>query len=377
MRPSHSDRVRVAAVAALASLVAACGTGQASPASPATERELTTVNYYTIPTPSLEDNLISEKAERGFWVYLPPQYFESDEPMRTVYYLPNYGDHILHNTNMAEFFPPAFATIGPLIVVVIDGENRYEGSFWQDSPVTGNWGTFVAEDVVDYVDANFRTVDAPAARGIAGHAMGGFGAFDIALRHPDVFGAAYAFAPWVARSANAEEILGFPAARIGTVVSTLEEVRGLPAVEVLAVFDELPVEIWSERTALDVAYGMAFAPLLEPPFFEYPYSRVDSEFVLNPDVWARWTPAIGGISDDPTDVAAHWGALTRVGIDCGSNQEYEWIPNACAYLDGMLTGAGVDHDYWPENGPGVDHVHAGSVERMLPFFDEWLTTDVG
>lgn len=49
---------------------------------------------------------------------------------------------------------------------------------------------YIARDVVRYVDSHFRTINDPGRRGIGGLSMGGYGAITIALRYPDVFGAA-------------------------------------------------------------------------------------------------------------------------------------------------------------------------------------------
>ena len=51
-----------------------------------------------------------------------------------------------------------------------------------------NIETYVAIDLVRYVDARYRTIAEAAYRGIGGLSMGGFGAMNIALHHPDVFG---------------------------------------------------------------------------------------------------------------------------------------------------------------------------------------------
>ena len=48
--------------------------------------------------------------------------------------------------------------------------------------------TFVATELVHYVDSKYRTIAEPAYRGIGGLSMGGFGAMNIAVHHPDVFG---------------------------------------------------------------------------------------------------------------------------------------------------------------------------------------------
>lgn len=55
-----------------------------------------------------------------------------------------------------------------------------------------NVALWLHRDLVTYVDANYRTLPNAGARGIAGFSMGGFGAIDLAMRHPDVFGAVYA-----------------------------------------------------------------------------------------------------------------------------------------------------------------------------------------
>ncbi|HKV56705.1 MAG TPA: alpha/beta hydrolase-fold protein, partial [Ktedonobacteraceae bacterium] len=48
--------------------------------------------------------------------------------------------------------------------------------------------TFVAVDLVHYIDQKYRTIPASGDRAIGGNSMGGFGAINIALHHPDVFG---------------------------------------------------------------------------------------------------------------------------------------------------------------------------------------------
>jgi S-formylglutathione hydrolase FrmB len=50
--------------------------------------------------------------------------------------------------------------------------------------------TYVLHDLIGHVDATYRTRADRASRGIAGLSMGGYGAFALALRHPDAFAAA-------------------------------------------------------------------------------------------------------------------------------------------------------------------------------------------
>jgi enterochelin esterase-like enzyme len=54
----------------------------------------------------------------------------------------------------------------------------------------GPWEREIVDTVVPWVDANLPTVRSATGRVIAGLSAGGFGAVDIALRHPGLFGIA-------------------------------------------------------------------------------------------------------------------------------------------------------------------------------------------
>ncbi len=50
--------------------------------------------------------------------------------------------------------------------------------------------TYIIKDLLADVDATYRTIANGSARGIAGMSMGGLGAWQLAMRHPDLFAAA-------------------------------------------------------------------------------------------------------------------------------------------------------------------------------------------
>jgi enterochelin esterase-like enzyme len=52
----------------------------------------------------------------------------------------------------------------------------------------GPWEQYVVGDVVPWVDSHLATIAAPRARVLEGLCAGGYGAVDIGLRHPAVFG---------------------------------------------------------------------------------------------------------------------------------------------------------------------------------------------
>ena len=72
------------------------------------------------------------------------------------------------------------------IAVVPDGKLDW----WLDSPVAPNVRreTFVVNELVPWVDAEFRTLPQRQRRAVAGHSMGGQGAMRLGMRHADVFG---------------------------------------------------------------------------------------------------------------------------------------------------------------------------------------------
>jgi pimeloyl-ACP methyl ester carboxylesterase len=92
---------------------------------------------------------------------------------------------------LEDVLDPVFERMGtpPMIVVVPDGWSQWGCGQWVDSPVTGNFEQYFIHDVVESVDATYRTLPGPRSRGVFGFSSGGFGAWNLASRNPDVFGA--------------------------------------------------------------------------------------------------------------------------------------------------------------------------------------------
>jgi enterochelin esterase-like enzyme len=68
----------------------------------------------------------------------------------------------------------------PFIVVTPAGPANGE---W-----AGRWARYVVDDVVPWVDGHLSTIRSPRGRVLEGLSAGGYGAVDIGLRHPRVFG---------------------------------------------------------------------------------------------------------------------------------------------------------------------------------------------
>lgn len=76
-----------------------------------------------------------------------------------------------------------------MIIVCPDGD--YD-SWYIDSPVQKHrkFETFIANELVSYIDIHYKSRAEPKSRGISGVSMGGHGALYLALRHPQIYGVA-------------------------------------------------------------------------------------------------------------------------------------------------------------------------------------------
>ncbi|GAB4038082.1 alpha/beta hydrolase [Spirosoma jeollabukense] len=83
----------------------------------------------------------------------------------------------------------AVADTYQLIIVCPDGGF---GSWYYDSPADPSfrYETYVADELVTWVDGHYKTIKDRTGRAITGLSMGGHGALYLALRHQTVFGAA-------------------------------------------------------------------------------------------------------------------------------------------------------------------------------------------
>ena len=62
-------------------------------------------------------------------------------------------------------------------------------------------------DIVGYVDQNYRTLASKDSRGICGFSMGGYGAIHLGMCHHDVFGAVYAKSPGLIADGEIEDAI--------------------------------------------------------------------------------------------------------------------------------------------------------------------------
>jgi pimeloyl-ACP methyl ester carboxylesterase len=251
-----------------------------------------------------------------------------------------------------------------MIMVVAGGDSKMGGSFYVNSPVTGNWEDFIVNDLVGYVDAHFRTLPQAESRGITGHSMGGFGALNIAMHHPDVFSAVYSMSPGLFdENGLAESFMFAQESLIRDFVEYEAELASLS-------LEEAQKRTFAPPEEFSLAYGYAFAPNPDrhPPYFDYPYTEVDGELVRDDETWQLWESGFGGMADEAVQYKENLLNLKGIVVDYGIHDENSWIPKGSEYYGEQLTAAGISVTVESYDGNHSNQIGQRIKEHMLPFF---------
>jgi S-formylglutathione hydrolase FrmB len=120
-------------------------------------------------------------------VVVPDNYKASNSNLPVTYLLHGYSGNFADWVTQAKGFEKA-ADQYQMIIVCPNGNNSW---YW-DSPVdsTYRYETYVASELVSWVDSHYRTIKSRTGRAITGLSMGGHGGMYLGLKHQDVFGAA-------------------------------------------------------------------------------------------------------------------------------------------------------------------------------------------
>ena len=154
-------------------------------------------SYGTIVTDSLVSPALGGQ-RRTIVVYLPPTYNThiGQNKRYPVLYLLHGSPGQAHDwftagkANQSADTLIALNKIPELIMVLPDGNGQpgatseWANSYDQRQLIE----SYVVNDVVKYIDSKYRTIPDAANRAIGGLSMGGFGATNIAVHHPDIFG---------------------------------------------------------------------------------------------------------------------------------------------------------------------------------------------
>ncbi|MGB3798687.1 MAG: alpha/beta hydrolase-fold protein [Lewinella sp.] len=302
------------------------------------------------------ENAFGENPTRAVSVYLPPGYDEGATRYPVIYYLHGFlNDHTL-TPDMIEALDYAIAArkIPPFILVVADNRTAIDGSFYSNSAF-GQWETFMATDLVEYTDANYRTLTDRNSRGVTGHSMGGYGALKLAMRYPDTFGSVYALSP------GALTIIG----EYGPNSHTYRELAGITTMEDM---------MRSYFPKVTVAFGRAWSPNPDkPPFYvDIPFEYVGDSLIVHPDVLDSWYAEMPvHMIDDHLEALQ---SLNGIALDWGRNAGDRFV-RQCEMFSQRLENVGIDHqaeEYIGTHTSGLFTRDGRVPTDMLPFFADHL-----
>ena len=268
----------------------------------------------------LRGNALGDPADRDVYCYLPPGYDTSTDRYPVIFWLSGFtgsGRMMFNADGSAEPIDRRLdrlintGTMPPVICVLPDCFTRLGGSQYADSSATGNYETYVVEELVPFADAKLRTKPGKEHRGVTGKSSGGYGSLRLAMRHPDVFSAlgshsgdayfAYCYLP------------DFPKFIMG-----IQKAGGVEAF--LREFEALPKKTHEAMEVLNIlAMAACYSPNPAAPLgIDLPMTLPSGE--IRGHVWKRWE------MNDPVHMAReHAGALRslkQIYLDAGTRDEW-------------------------------------------------------
>jgi enterochelin esterase-like enzyme len=340
----------IAALAATAQPAAAQAGAQRPPA--VAEAGSFTIERIKVRAPSIAGNLEGNAADRDVLVVLPPSYRTHPERRYPVVYtLHGYtlsAEDWRGYLNLPHTAQAALAQGGrEMILVLPDSKTVHNGSMYSRSETTGDFETFIARDLVAYMDGHYRTLVRRESRGLAGHSMGGYGTSRIGMKYPDMFSALYIMSPCCLS------------------VRTLAPVdaAGMKMLEALKSPADSAGLSFGQRAQLATASAWSPNPANPPLYLDLPVK----EGVAQPNVLAKWA------ANAPLAfVDQYAGNLRRykaIAIDVGDKdglKEYAQI------LHDLLDRYHIANSFEIYEGDHGNRVTQRFQDKVIPFFSQHL-----
>ena len=306
---------------------------------------------------ALEGNLINDPADRDVTVYLPPSY--TTEPERrypVLYMLHGFTDNDSqwfgweeHWINLHEVIDAALAEgkTKEMIVVMPNAYNRFKGSMYSSSVTIGDWETFIAKELVAYIDANYRTIPQVQSRGLAGHSMGGYGTIRLGMKYPEVWTAIYIMSPCCME---------------GFYTATSPEFMN--SVEAITTIDQLETASFGVIATLASAAAWAPNPTKPPFYLDLPFA--DSEVL--PEIAAKFSANRTLYVID--QYISNLIKLNAIAMDAGLQDR--GISGSTKNLHELLESYEIPHLYESYEGDHLNRIAERIRTKALPFFSKHL-----
>ena len=292
------------------------------------------VFWETVESPSLAGNLFDDSPNRIVTIYLPPSYDTEPGMLYPVVYLLHgytcnnnlwFGGYAGNILNSMESWLRS-ERVKEMIIVMPNSHNKLRGSFYTNSAATGNWADFIVEDVVKYIDSNYRTLPQHESRAIIGHSMGGYGSMKLGMLNPEVFSCMGGMA-----GAYVTEAFLQKGSTYDAFAATIES------------WNQFYSLGWRSQVPFAMAAALAPNPDLPPFYGEFPFVYTDTKprkIVKVQEVYDRFMEHnLHRMAESCRDALLNMRAIY---VDCGTNDD---LIEQARELDEKLNSLGVEHVY--------------------------------
>jgi enterochelin esterase-like enzyme len=338
----------------------------------------------------LMGNPLGDPHARNLAVWLPPQYDETDKRRFPVLYdLVGFTGSGLSHVNWKPFgdnVPERAARLihegrmGPVIIVFPDCFTALGGNQYVNSPAVGNYADYLTQEIIPFVDRQFRTLASREHRGCFGKSSGGYGAILHGMKYARYWGAVadhsgdayFDFVYWCDWPNTLNELMKH---RVPKRSNGRYDARGAASRKNLArgaddgrikrflehVWKKEKVSMAEGHCIMNLCMAATYDPDPRAPLgFRVPFNLESGELIE--ERWRAWR------RHDPVNLVAKYRAslkrLRGIYIDCGWRDQYH-IHYGSRILSKRLAAAGIRHVYeeFDDNHSDIDY----RMDVSLPF----------
>jgi S-formylglutathione hydrolase FrmB len=345
----------------------------------------------------LADNPLGDPHVRSFDVWLPPQYDQSAGRGRgrrypVLFDLVGFTASGKSHTNWRNFdenMPERVARLvhekkmRPCVIVFPDCFTALGGNQYINSSAIGQYADYLTQELIQFIDGEFRTHATRDSRGCFGRSSGGYGAMLHGMKYARYWGAIAnhsgdAYFDFVYRSDwpnTLSKLASYRSRerRSGAINVSREEIgveEGLDDGRV----SRFLADVWSRGKLagdevyclMNLAMAASYDPDPEAPNgFRLPFNLETGELI--PARWREW------MKHDPINLVRRYRknltSLRGLFIDCGWRDQYH-MHYGSRILSKRLTAAGIVHRYeeFSDTHSGIDY----RMDRSLPYLTRAL-----
>jgi S-formylglutathione hydrolase FrmB len=218
---------------------------------------------------------------------------------------------------------------------------------------TGDWESYIAGELVAYIDSHYRTIPRSASRGLAGHSMGGYGTLRIGMKFPDVFSSLYALSPCcLTPNMNAQP-----------------QPTNMTRALAVKTFEEVGKADFGTKASLASAAAWSPNPQNPPLYIDLPWKGGQ----VQPLVAARW------VANSPLAMLDQYvpnlKRLRAIAFDAGDKDA--GIAASIRVLDQILNAHGMAHTFEIYPGTHTSNIADRIEAKTVPFFSKNLAFEAG